>query len=213
MILMSRKPDQTAREEILNQIIFALSKKGLNNLSLRDIAKEINTSARMLIYYFESFDNLIHSVFIHLSTKHKSTLNELFRENPDKTFVEVSQIFIQSVYFDENKKPLLLFLELYTRALRDTDSYKIFFNEVLQNWITEIESMISPKYGKKSKIYATMILSFYRGLMLDWLATKDTDRIYETNRAFTELIYGFMKEYPAQKKAIKKEKNNGNKFN
>lgn len=210
MILMSRKPDQTARDEILEQIISALSKKGLNNLSLRDIAKEINTSARMLIYYFESFDNLIHSVFIHLSTKHKSSLKVIFQENPDKTFVEVSQIFIRSVYFDENKKPLLLFLELYTRALRDTENYKIFFNEVLHNWITEIESMISPKYGKKSRIYATMILSFYRGLMLDWLATKDTDRIYETNKTFTELIHGFMKKNPGQKKAIKKEKNNGN---
>lgn len=208
---MSRKPDSQASEEILEKIISAMSKKGLNNLSLRDIAKEINTSARMLIYYFESFDNLIHSIFIHLSTKHKSTLKKTFHENPDKTFVEVSEIFIQSIYFDKNKKPLLLFLELYVRALRDTEKYRLFFNEVLHNWITEIESMIAPKYGKKSKIYATMILSFYRGLMLDWLATKDTNRIYETNKAFTELINGFMKEQTTQKgKTIKKEKNNGN---
>lgn len=208
---MTRKPDTKAREEILEDIILVMSKKGLNNLSLRDIAKEVNTSARMLIYYFESFDNLIHSVFIHLSTKHKSSLKKLFHENPDKTFVEVSQIFIESVYFEKNKKPLLLFIELYVRALRDTEKYRLFFYEVLHNWITEIESMIAPKYGKKSKIYATMILSFYRGLMLDWLATKDTDRIYETNKAFAELINGFMKEQTTQKgKTIKKEKNNGN---
>ncbi|MBK6605335.1 MAG: hypothetical protein IPG24_07570 [Leptospiraceae bacterium] len=104
-----------------------------------------------------------------------------------------------------------MFLELYVRALRDTEKYRLFFYEVLHNWIIEIESMISIKYGKKSKIYATMILSFYRGLMLDWLATKDTDRIYETNKAFTELINGFMKEQPTLKiKTIKKEKNNGN---
>ncbi|HRG47781.1 MAG TPA: TetR/AcrR family transcriptional regulator [Leptospiraceae bacterium] len=208
---MTRKPDTKAREEILEDIILVMSKKGLNNLSLRDIAKEVNTSARMLIYYFESFDNLIHSVFIHLSTKHKSSLKKLFHENPDKTFVEVSQIFIESVYFEKNKKPLLLFIELYVRALRDTENYKIFFNEVLHNWILEIESMIAPKYRKKSKIFATMILSFYRGLMLDWLATKDTDRIYESNKVFTELILGFLKEQPTLKiKAIKKEKNNGN---
>ena len=208
---MTRKPDTKAREEILEDIILVMSKKGLNNLSLRDIAKEVNTSARMLIYYFESFDNLIHSVFIHLSTKHKSSLKKLFHENPDKTFVEVSQIFIESVYFEKNKQPLLLFIELYVRALRDTENYKIFFNEVLHNWILEIESMIAPKYRKKSKIFATMILSFYRGLMLDWLATKDTDRIYESNKVFTELILGFLKEQPTLKiKAIKKEKNNGN---
>jgi hypothetical protein len=45
-----------------------------------------------------------------------------------------------------------------------------------------------------------MIMSFYRGLMLDWLATKDIGRIYETNEAFNILIADLMKERPKARK-------------
>ena len=193
---MSRKPDTAARERILEKVISVMSKKGLNNLSMRDVAREIGTSARMLVYYFESYDALINSIFIHLSTKYKSTLKTLLSENADKTFAQVIQIFIESIYNSENKEPLLLFLEFYMKALRDPGKYQKFFDEVLQTWINEVESMIAPEYGEKTRFYGTMIVSFYRGLMLDWLATNDIGRIYETNRAFTVLIADLMKEQP-----------------
>ncbi len=193
---MSRTTDNKLKEEILDKVIYAMASKGLNNLSLRDLARELDTSARMLIYHFGSFDDLIQSIFMHLSGKHKNTLKKVFIENPDKTFVQVSQIFIESVYFPENKKPLLLFLELYTKALRDTGKYRSFFEVVFHNWIDEVEKMLSPDCGKKSRLYATMIMSFYRGLMMDWLATDDIERIYETNRVFFGLVAGLMKEHP-----------------
>ena len=71
---MSRKPDNSIKEEILEKVLSVLAKDGLNNLSLRDIAREVDVSARMLIYHFESYEALINSVFIHLSIKHKSIL-------------------------------------------------------------------------------------------------------------------------------------------
>jgi len=193
---MGRKTDYKAKEEILEKVISTMSQNGLNTLSLRGIAQEIGVSARMLIYHFESYDALINLLFIHLSTIHKSILKNLMAENEDKTFVEVSQIFIESIYSAENKKKLILFLELYMKALRDPDKYYKFFDEVLHNWINEVESMIAPECGNKSRLYATMIMSFYRGLMLDWLATKDIGRIYETNNVFNMLIADLMKERP-----------------
>ena len=193
---MGRKTDYKAKEEILEKVISAMSQNGLNTLSLRGIAQEIGVSARMLIYHFESYDALINLLFIHLSTRHKSILKNLMSENEDKTFVQVSQIFIETMYGAENKKPLLLFLELYTKALRDPDKYSKFFDEVLHNWISEVESILAPEWGNKSRLYATMIMSFYRGLLLDWLATKDIGRIYETNKAFNILIADLMKERP-----------------
>jgi AcrR family transcriptional regulator len=193
---MSRTTDNKLKEEILDKVIYAMSCKGLNNLSLRDLARELDTSARMLIYHFGSYDDLIQSIFMHLSGKHKSTLKQVFAGNRDKTFVQISQLFIESVFFPENKKPLLLFLELYTKALRDTGKYRSFFEVVLQNWIDEIEKMISQECGKQSRFYATMIMSFIRGLMMDWLATDDVERIYEANRVFSDLVAGLMKEHP-----------------
>jgi AcrR family transcriptional regulator len=196
---MSRTTDYKIKEDILERVIFSISYKGLNNLSLRDIAREVGMSARMLIYHFESYDNLINSIFIYLSTKHKNMIKNLLTENSDKTLGEVTQIFIETIYIDENKKYLLLFLELYVKALRDVEKYSDFFNEVLHNWIDEIETIISRKYGVKSKSYASMILSFYRGLMLEWLASNDDKRIIESSRLFSIIINNLMVKVPDSK--------------
>ena len=196
---MSRTSDFKIKADILEKVIFSISYKGLNNLSLRDIAREVGMSARMLIYHFESYDNLINSIFIYLSTRHKNMIKDLLTENSDKTLGEVTQIFIETIYIDENKKYLLLFLELYVKALRDVEKYSDFFNEVLHNWIDEIENIISRKYGIKSKSYASMILSFYRGLMLEWLASNDDKRIIESSRLFSVIINNLMIKAPDNK--------------
>jgi len=196
---MSRTPDYKIKADILEKVIFSISYKGLNNLSLRDIAREVGMSARMLIYHFESYDNLINSIFIYLSTKHKNMIKNLLTENSDKTLGEVTHIFIKTIYADENKKYLLLFLELYVKALRDVEKYTDFFNEVLHNWINEIEITINRKYGIKSKTYASIILSFYRGLMLEWLASNDDKRIIESSRLFSVIINNLMVKEPDSK--------------
>ncbi|HMV78369.1 MAG TPA: TetR family transcriptional regulator [Leptospiraceae bacterium] len=203
---MNRHEDTTAKEEILEKIILALSRKGLNNLSLREIAKEIGSSGRMIIYYFKSYDLLINSVFIHLSTKHKRNLKTVFSENRNRTFSEAADIYIRQIFSPENRRPLLLFLELYTKAARHPAKHKSFFKEVLFKWITEIQKLIAPELTEHSEYYASMIISFYRGLLMDWLASEDTERILNANAAFTRLISGLMKDH---RKEYKKEKNNG----
>lgn len=185
---MSRKPDNSIKEEILEKVLSVLAKDGLNNLSLRDIAREVDVSARMLIYHFESYEALINSVFIHLSIKHKSILKILLAENPNKSLGQVSEIYLETIFRKENKKSLLLFIELYTKALRDVKKYDNFFNEVLYKWIKEIEMIVQTKTKADAKKYATIILSFYRGLMLDWLTNNDEKRIFETSKAFGKLM-------------------------
>lgn len=185
---MSRKVDENIKEEILNKVLQAITIKGLNNLSLRDIAKETGINARMLIYHFKSYDLLINSVFIKLSKNHKTALKAVLAENSGKNLDELFQIFIDRIYLNEHSSSLVLFMELYTKALRNRDAYTDFFQEVLHNWIEEIGEMIKPKYGDKAKIYATLIVSFYRGLMLDWLATMDSKRAEDTNRVFSRIL-------------------------
>lgn len=185
---MSRTVDQNIKEEILNKVLQAISQKGLNNLSLRDIAKEVGIAARMLIYHFKSYDLLINAVIIKLSKDHKSALKTILMENSDKKMNELFKIFVDKIYIEKNGNTLVLFLELYTKAIRDTKTYSGFLQEVLGNWIDEVEVLIAPKYKEQAKLYATMIVAFYRGLLLDWLATGDKERMIETNKVFTDLF-------------------------
>lgn len=190
---MSRTPDYKTKDEILERILDSLSQNGLNNLSLRDIAKEVGVSARMLIFHFGSYEAIINSIFIQLSIKHKNILRNLLLEHSDKSLGQILQIAAEIIINSNNKNSLLLFIELYTKALRNVNKYDVFFDEVLQNWINEIEFTISNKYGKNYGKYATIIVAFYRGLLLDWLATTDNKRIFESNKTFTDLIIKSMK--------------------
>jgi AcrR family transcriptional regulator len=185
---MSRKPDSKIKDEILECVLSAIKEKGLNNLSLRDIARETGVSARMLIYHFESFENLINSVFIHLSIRHKDILKTILSENAGKSPGQISEIFIETIFADDNRDSLLLFLELYTRGLRDTNKYSEFYNEVLHNWISEIEKYLLKLYGGEAREYATIIVSLSRGLMLDWLATGDKKRMIKSSFLFLSLF-------------------------
>jgi len=185
---MARKPDQKRKQEILDRILLALSRKGLHNLSLRGIGREIGISDRMLVFHFKTYENLINSVFVHLSLRHKTILRELLIENADKSLLEIYKLFTARILTNENRNTLLLFLELYIKALRDVDGYRDFFNEVLINWIHETASVIEDIYKDKSAVYATIMVSFYRGLMLDWLATNDMERILESQNTFVSLL-------------------------
>ncbi|HPJ39016.1 MAG TPA: TetR/AcrR family transcriptional regulator [Spirochaetota bacterium] len=185
---MARKPDQKLKKEILDRILLALSRKGLHNLSLRGIGREIGISDRMLVFHFKTYENLINSVFLHLSLRHKTILREILIENADKSLLEIYELFTARILTNENRNTLLLFLELYMKALRDVAGYRDFFNEVLINWIHETASVIEDIYKDKSAVYATIMVSFYRGLMLDWLATNDMERILESQNTFVSLI-------------------------
>lgn len=188
MYYMSRKPDYKTKEEILEKVLSAMSQNGLNNLSLRDIAREVGISARMLIYHFESYENLLNSIFIRLSIKHKNTLKSILSGNSGKPIDEIFRIFIENIFTDEYRTTILLFLELYTKALRDVNSYNEFFNTVLHNWIDEAEIIIQDKHGDRSGLYASVMVSFYRGLMLDWLASGDKKRALDSTSLFMKLI-------------------------
>lgn len=185
---MSRPIDLQIKQTILDNVLSALAENGLNNLSLRDVAREVGISARMLIYHFGSYENLINSVLIQLSKRHKAILKEIISENSEKTLEEVFRLFIMTLFTSDYRATMLLFLELYARALRDVNAYGSFFDAVLYEWIEEVEAVINELHPDRSRIYAPVIVAFYRGLMLDWLASNDSKRIIECSNAFAALI-------------------------
>lgn len=56
---MARSKDLAKRERLLDEAATVLARKGIVETSLRSLAEEMGTTARMLIYYFGSKDQLI----------------------------------------------------------------------------------------------------------------------------------------------------------
>ncbi|WP_369028198.1 TetR/AcrR family transcriptional regulator, partial [Nocardia farcinica] len=56
---MARPLDHAKRTELLAAVVRYIAEHGLADLSLRPLAAELGTSSRMLIYYFETKENLL----------------------------------------------------------------------------------------------------------------------------------------------------------
>ena len=56
---MSRPFDDHKRDELLRDVVAYLEREGVANLSLRPLAAELDTSARMLLHYFGSKEALV----------------------------------------------------------------------------------------------------------------------------------------------------------
>jgi AcrR family transcriptional regulator len=182
--------DDSLKETILGKVIAAMAANGLNNLSLRDIAAETGVSARMLIYHFGSYEKMINAVFIKLSVRHKQMLNLIISNSPDGSPRQAAEQFTTAIFRDEYRNALLLFVEFYVKGLRNIPEHGDFYDEVLHNWIREAGALFQGADGKTDPVMATTMVAFFRGLLLDWLATGDTERCSAGCRLFLQQITG-----------------------
>ena len=61
---MVRSADPTIRIHLLDKCLDAIIEKGLSEFSLRKMAEQADTSARMLIYHFGSADALFAEIIV-----------------------------------------------------------------------------------------------------------------------------------------------------
>jgi AcrR family transcriptional regulator len=65
------------RAELLDEVANYILSNGLADLSLRPLAAAINTSPRMLLYFFGTKEKLIADALAHIERENSSTLNAL----------------------------------------------------------------------------------------------------------------------------------------
>lgn len=70
---MARQIDLEKREDLLDKAEAGLAQLGVNDTPLRTLAAHMGTSARMLIYYFGSKENLILEVLAHQQRRFAAT--------------------------------------------------------------------------------------------------------------------------------------------
>ncbi|MBD5654197.1 MAG: helix-turn-helix transcriptional regulator, partial [Candidatus Eremiobacteraeota bacterium] len=66
---MARPVDASLRDDLLDDVLEAVSRLGLGNLSLRALARELRVSPRMLLYHFGSRDGLLDAVIAETSRR------------------------------------------------------------------------------------------------------------------------------------------------
>jgi AcrR family transcriptional regulator len=177
--VMGEKRDPKRKAAMLSAFADYLLQKGVSDLSLRPAAAALGTSARMLLYYFGTREQLLVEAMGEIRTRERAQLmaamHRSFRGSTVDIFRDVWQW-----YASEHREPYLrLLFELYGRAFVDPDRFQGFLDMVTDDYFMLIEEgLLGRGLGhRESTIAATLYRATFRGLLIDLLSTGDRERI------------------------------------
>jgi len=175
---MTRTVDDEHRAALLDRIVDYVHDNGVGDLSLRPLAKAVKSSPRVLLYYFNSKEDLVVEV-IARSRERQRRLFERVANQDDDSAVDLCRAVWAIMSAPKAEPAFRLFFEVYGLALQDPKRYTDFLRGAVGDWL----SYIARPYTRAghspqdARAIATVVLAGYRGFMLDLCATHDRRRI------------------------------------
>lgn len=179
---MGRDPDPSIKEGLTEKILEYLLLNGIQDLSLRPLAKALETNARMLIYHFGSKEKLIIEA-LELAQKHQ--IVSLTNSPVPQSNSKAELLFLWKWFSSDQFLPFSkLLFEIETQAMNGNTHYRLFATEILAGWVSFIQS----RFLNCNEKTANLIVNTFSGLLLDRLITTDIDRIDSSFESFSELL-------------------------
>lgn len=175
---MTRPVDERGREELLDRVVDYVLAHGVLDLALRPLARAVRASPRLLLYRFNSKDDLLMQVIAQLRGRQR-TLFDRIRSQEAKTAVDACRAAWEIMSAPKAEPVFRLFIELYGLALKEPKRYASFMADAIGDWLKYIERPFLDAGHSRSdaRAIATVVLAGYRGFMLDLVATHDRARI------------------------------------
>jgi AcrR family transcriptional regulator len=161
------------RQKLLNKCLRYFLNHGVADLSLRPLAREAGTSARMLIHYFDSKERLIAAVMAEVRDKFQSILHTV-AARPKPTAPDLMLRFWRAITTRKNLPYLRLLLEVQVLAIQNPRRYQGYLAVTSASWLSAIERTFP---SKKDRVpLATLCTAVIDGLILELLSTNDPRR-------------------------------------
>jgi len=174
------------KRTLLEAAVDHLSRTGVSGRSLRQLAAELGTSHRMLIYHFGSMEGLLVEIVREVEARQRAALADL-----DDTLdpAELAKAFWRrftdpALYPNER-----LFFELYGQALQGRPGTEALLPEVVTAWLEPLAA-VARSHGldeRAALAHARLGLAATRGLLLDLLATGDLAAVNDSMSLFIDL--------------------------
>jgi AcrR family transcriptional regulator len=180
--------DQGPRQQLLDAAIDYVAAHGLADLSLRALAAELGTSHRMLIFHFGSKQKLWIEIARTVEERQREQLAAMVPgpERPTREALWTWWKHISDPSLWPNER---LFFELYGQALQQRAHTGEFLEGIVDDWVDQV-AQASIAQGVPEPIaraHARLGVAVTRGLLLDLLATGDTESVDQAMRAFIDL--------------------------
>jgi AcrR family transcriptional regulator len=163
------------RERLRRDCLRYFLRHGVANLSLRPLAAAVGTSARMLLHYFGSKEELIAEVMAEVQTRLQDAFRELSGKGRDDDLLAK---FWQVLSHRTNQPSLRLLFEVQMLALQNPKRYRRYLTSTSTSWRRLIEAALPAK--RRNAADATLYNAVIDGLLLELLSTGDHRR---TSRA------------------------------
>jgi AcrR family transcriptional regulator len=184
-------------EELLGRIIEIVRSQGLAGFSLDNLAPQLGTSSRMLVYYFGSKDELLGRIVHELRDEHVATM----ANSEGDTIIEAIDKWW--AHYRANLTDMQFFFHLATRSFEEPDKFKEFSSTAVDLWAAYFYRCVRPQVrtDAEARAIARLSLATVRGLTVDLLITQDVEHVEQSLKAFKTLL---RKVYPQTAKTRKR---------
>jgi AcrR family transcriptional regulator len=182
---MTRAADPAIRTKLLERTVDYVLKRGLVDLTLRPLATALDTSPRMLIYFFGSKERLITEALAQAGTRQQQEFDRLLSTRGKRRSRLAMAWEVWSTV--ENRWFSWFFFEVFVLAMRNRRRFPGFLERMVKDWLSFFAQAVEAAGFEPRRVtpMATFILATIRGLQLDLLATGERPRV---EAAFQEML-------------------------
>jgi AcrR family transcriptional regulator len=164
----------STRERLLEAAIAYVSEHGVADVSLRQLAADIGTSHRMLIYHFGSKEGLLVEVVRAVEARERALLASFPFDSPPSS-AETMRLMWKHISDPAVWPNERLFFEVYGQALQGRSPEVSVLDGIVDDWLEPITAMRRAQGvpARVARAQARLDLAVTRGLLLDLLATGD----------------------------------------
>lgn len=183
---MARPLDHRKRAELLAGVVAYIASHGLTELSLRPLAAALGTSSRMLIYYFDTKEELL----VQALATQRPDLAAVFAD-----VVEPAQLRDRLVgFFDLNSDgaeadSVRVLLQVLGAACAPESPYQDYANTAIAIFVGELAAALRRTgLAREPEVVATLLVSGLRGIIQDRVITGDRERTGHAARALINAV-------------------------
>lgn len=162
------------REELIEKALGYFLKHGLAGLSLRPLAGQIGSSARLLVYHFGSKDGLIAAVMDEVRARTQKSFAASAAHSSRGARSGVMRRFWAWITHPANVPYMRLLFEVQVLAVQKPSVYARYLQGTSSSWLELIERSLPP--SKSNRATATLCAAVIDGLLLEYLSTGDRRR-------------------------------------
>lgn len=163
------------RAALLDLVTADLAENGLVDFSLRRAARAAGTTHKVLLYYFESGDDLLAQALFRLRDQRVGNALRAIAATPGGLAQRVRAIW---PILEANATGLRVIDQAIGLAMYDPDRYAHLARNAADQYRDALREILPAEWTDERRTeVADLLLATFRGFLMDWRTTGDAERI------------------------------------